>query len=240
MPTPSSHSDLSLPFNFTEGELLLIDKPLDWTSFDAVNKIKILLKKHLGKGVKVGHAGTLDPRATGLLLICTGNKTKELASLQGMDKVYAGTMVLGATTPTFDTESEVNATFPIDRVNKQMIGKAMQQFIGRINQVPPVHSAVWINGRRAYEMARKGENVEVPVREVHIHRFDLLSYQKPYLNFEVACGKGTYIRSLANDLGKALDSGAYLSGLRRTMIGEFSVDDALTPEQFEFMLNNMK
>ncbi|MBI3142251.1 MAG: tRNA pseudouridine(55) synthase TruB [Bacteroidetes bacterium] len=220
--------------------MLLIDKPLDWTSFDVVNKIKILLKKHLGKGIKVGHAGTLDPKATGLLIICTGNKTKELASYQGNDKVYSGTMVLGATTPTFDTESAVDAQYPLDHITKQIIVQQMKAFVGRIQQVPPVHSAVWINGKRAYEMARKGEEVEVPAREVQIHKFDLCAYQKPNILFEVACSKGTYVRSLANDLGKALQSGAYLSGLRRTHVGEFSVDDALTPEQFEFMLTNMK
>ncbi|MGB0430086.1 MAG: tRNA pseudouridine(55) synthase TruB [Bacteroidia bacterium] len=226
------------PFNFAEGELLLIDKPLDWTSFDAVNKIKSLLRNKYQRKIKVGHAGTLDPRATGLLLVCTGKKTKTIANLQGMDKVYTGEFELGATTPTFDTESEVNEKFPIEHIDFDKLIETTQKFKGMQQQYPPAHSAVWINGKRAYELARKGEEVKMEPRSVRIHYFEILDFNPPIVRFEVKCSKGTYIRSLANDFGKALNSGAYLKTLRRTKIGEYSLADALSIQQFEFMVNH--
>jgi tRNA pseudouridine55 synthase len=226
------------PFNFAEGELLLIDKPLDWTSFDAVNKVKHLLRNKFEKKIKVGHAGTLDPRATGLLVICTGKKTKTLAALQGQDKVYTGEFELGATTPTYDTESEPNEHFPIDHITEEMVRKVSEKFTGLQSQYPPAHSAIWKDGKRAYELARKGEVVELEARSIKIFHFNIIEYVAPIVRFEVKCSKGTYIRSLAYDFGKALNSGGYLKSLRRTKIGEFSVEDALSIQQFEFMVNN--
>ena len=225
-------------FNFAEGELLLIDKSLDWTSFDAVNKVKSVLRNKFDKKIKVGHAGTLDPRATGLLIICTGKKTKSLATLQGMDKVYTGEIELGATTPTYDTESEIDERFPVEHINLELIQKTAEKFRGYQEQVPPAHSAIWVDGKRAYEMARKGEEVEMKTRSVRIFYIEILGYEAPILRFEVKCSKGTYIRSLAYDLGKALGSGGYLKTLRRTKIGDYNVADALTVEQFQFMVKH--
>lgn len=225
-------------FNFAEGELLLIDKPLEWTSFDAVNKVKSLLKYKFKRQIKVGHAGTLDPRATGLLIICTGKKTKTLSGLQGMDKVYTGVIELGATTPTYDTESEIDNRFPLDHIDLDLLRETAQKFVGLQEQYPPAHSAVWINGERAYKLARKGEDVEMKPRSVRIHQFAIFDYNPPFVRFEVACGKGTYVRSLAHDFGKALNSGGYLKALRRTKVGDYSVEDALTPDQFDFMLKH--
>lgn len=226
------------PFNFAEGEMLLIDKPLDWTSFDAVNKIKYLLRDKFQKKIKVGHAGTLDPRATGLLIVCTGKKTKTIANLQGLDKIYTGEFEIGATTPTYDTEAEINETFPIEHIDYDMLIETAQKFKGFQQQYPPAHSAVWKNGKRAYELARKGEEVELEARSIKIHYFEILDYNPPIVRFEVKCSKGTYIRSLAYDFGKALNSGAYLKTLRRTKIGEYSLADALTLPQFEFMVKH--
>ena len=237
MATPYS-AESSDPFNFEQGELLLIDKPIDWTSFDAVNKIKYQIKRKYEKKIKVGHAGTLDPRATGLLIICTGKKTKTLESLQGMPKEYTGTFELGATTPTFDTESEIDERFSLDGITLETLREKAREFEGPIEQIPPAHSAIKIKGKRAYELARKGKEVKMKSRVVTISEFAVLAYDAPFMEFRVRCTKGTYIRSLANDFGRAMGSGAYLKDLRRTEIGEYSVEDAITPFQFEFMLNH--
>lgn len=222
------------PEEFTEGKVLLIDKPLTWSSFQAVNKVKWALKKHLGlKKLKVGHAGTLDPLATGLLIICTGKFTKRISELQGMEKEYTGTFMLGGTTPSYDLETEVDQTFPTDHITEELINETLQQFIGEIDQKPPVFSAIKKDGKRLYEHARKGEEVEIASRKTTIYEFELTRIALPEIDFRVVCSKGTYIRSLAFDFGAALNSGAHLTALRRTKIGEFSVVDAISPTSFE-------
>ena len=222
------------PEEFTEGQIVLIDKPLTWSSFQAVNKVKWSLKKHLGlKKIKVGHAGTLDPLATGLLIICTGKFTKRISELQGMEKEYTGTFYLGATTPSYDLETEVNATFPTEHITEELIHATIPQFLGEIDQKPPIFSAIKKDGKRLYEHARKGEEVEIAFRKTTIHEFEITRIALPEIDFRVVCSKGTYIRSLANDFGEALQSGAHLTALRRTKIGAFSVEDAITPDAFE-------
>lgn len=210
-----------------EGQIFLIDKPLDWTSFDAVNKIRWNIRKTYNlKKIKVGHAGTLDPKATGLLIICTGKFTKKIESIQAESKVYTGKIKLGASTPTYDTESEENQFFPIEHITDELIHQTVQKFIGEIDQLPPIHSALKVDGKRMYELARAGVEVEVKPRKITIHDFKITKIDLPFVEFEVHCSKGTYIRSLAYDFGKALNSGGYLTELRRTKIGEFSVDAA--------------
>jgi tRNA pseudouridine55 synthase len=222
------------PEEFAEGQIILIDKPLTWSSFQAVNKVKWSLKKHLGlKKIKVGHAGTLDPLATGLLIICTGKFTKRISELQGMEKEYIGTFYLGATTPSYDLETEVNATFPTEHINEELIHATLPQFLGEIDQKPPIFSAIKKDGKRLYEHARKGEEVEIAFRKTTIHEFEITRIALPEVDFRVVCSKGTYIRSLANDFGAALQSGAHLTVLRRTKIGVFSVDGAISPDAFE-------
>ncbi|MFL9844575.1 tRNA pseudouridine(55) synthase TruB [Flavobacterium rhizosphaerae] len=222
------------PEEFTEGKILLIDKPLTWSSFQAVNKIKWSLKKHLGlKKIKVGHAGTLDPLATGLLIICTGKFTKRIQELQGMVKEYTGTFTLGATTPSYDLETAVDATFPTAHITEEQLQETLKTFIGEIDQKPPVFSAIKKDGKRLYEHARKGEEVEIAYRKVTVYEFELTRIALPEVDFRVVCSKGTYIRSLAHDFGQALHSGAHLTALRRTKIGDFSVNDAITPTAFE-------
>lgn len=219
---------------FQEGQVLLIDKPLHWSSFQAVNKIKWSLKKHLGlKKIKVGHAGTLDPLATGLLIVCTGKFTKRIPELQGMIKEYTGTFHIGATTPSYDLETEINATFPTDHISEELLYKTVEQFLGEIDQKPPVFSAIKKDGKRLYEHARKGEEVEIAARKTVIHEFEITRIALPEVDFRVVCSKGTYIRSLAYDYGLALQSGAHLTALRRTKIGEFSVDNAMPVTDFE-------
>lgn len=218
-------------YNFSEGEIILIDKPLDWTSFDVVNKIKFALKKQYGK-IKIGHAGTLDPKATGLLILCTGKKTKEIESIQNADKEYTGTFFLGATTECFDTEKEINQTFDISGISVEAIKKCAESFIGEQEQFPPIHSAVKIDGKRAYELARAGKEVAVKSKIITIKKFDITNIQLPLIDFHVKCTKGTYIRSLANDFGIRLNNGAYLHALRRTKIGDYGVEDAKTVEEF--------
>lgn len=219
---------------YQEGQLLLIDKPLGWTSFQVVNKVRWLIRKQFGlKKLKVGHAGTLDPLATGLLLICTGKFTKKIDSYQAQEKEYTGTLRLGATTPSYDLETEVNATFDVSEITSEMIHATTQQFTGTIQQQPPVFSALKKDGKRLYEFARAGEEVSIPFREVHISQFEITSIELPDVNFRVACSKGTYIRSLAHDFGRASNNGAHLVSLRRTKIGGFSVTDATTVESFE-------
>lgn len=223
-----------------EGKVLLIDKPLDWTSFDVVNKVRWNIKKHYNfKKIKVGHAGTLDPKATGLLILCTGKFTKRIDEIQAESKVYTGTFKLGVTTPTYDTESEENETFPTDHISEELIHEATKQFIGDIEQFPPIHSAIKVDGKRLYELARAGKEVELKPRRISIYDFKITKIDMPFVEFEVHCGKGTYIRSLANDFGKALNSGAYLTELRRTKIGDFSVENAENgPLDLDFFLSN--
>lgn len=210
-----------------EGQIFLIDKPLDWTSFDAVNKIRWNIRKtyHLKK-IKVGHAGTLDPKATGLLIICTGKFTKKIESIQAESKVYTGQIKLGATTPTYDTESEEDQFFPIEHITDELIHQNIEKFKGEIEQYPPIHSALKVDGKRMYELARAGVEVEVKLRKITIYDFKITKIDLPFVEFEVHCSKGTYIRSLAYDFGQSLNSGGYLTELRRTKIGEFSVDAA--------------
>lgn len=210
-------------FDFQAGEVLLIDKPLRWTSFDVVGKIRNSIKP---LKVKVGHAGTLDPLATGLLVLCTGKKTKTIDQLQAQEKEYTGTIYLGATTPSYDLETEIDQEFDISNITPAHIQEASQQFIGEIQQYPPSHSAIKIGGERLYEKARRGEEVERRPRTVVINSFEITDISLPLISFKVVCSKGTYIRSLAHDLGQALHSGAYLHSLRRTRSGDFLIQDA--------------
>ncbi len=214
-------------FKFEEGEIFLIDKPIDWTSFDVVNLIRAVVKRYHGiKKLKVGHAGTLDPLATGLLIVCTGKKTKQIDEYQAKEKVYSGTMLLGNTTPTFDLESEPDALFPTDGITEELMQEARKLFLGDIMQRPPVFSAIKINGKRAFDYARSEKELEMKERLVHIYDFDIDTKRFPEIDFVVRCSKGTYIRSLVNDFGKALNNGACLTALRRTHIGDFCVDNA--------------
>lgn len=223
--------------NFQEGEVLLIDKPFGWSSFDVVRSIRFTLLKALGiKKIKVGHAGTLDPLATGLLIVCTGKFTKKIDTFQGLDKTYVGSMHIGATTPSYDLESEVNQTFDVSHITKDLLIKSTSLFIGEINQIPPIFSAIKIDGKRAFEYARKESEVEIKSRKVTIKEFDLLNFDLPEIDFSVVCSKGTYIRSLVNDYGAALNSGAYMSGLRRTAIGEYKIVDAKSVDDTKEMI----
>jgi len=210
-------------FNFAEGELLLINKPYNWTSFDVVGKIRNSLKP---LKLKVGHAGTLDPLATGLLIICTGKLTKQIDTFQAEEKEYTGTMVLGESTPSYDMETDADATYDISNITEEQIYTATKQFTGDIQQYPPAHSAVKINGERLYEKARRGEEVEMRPRFVTVNEFEITRVALPEVDFRVVCSKGTYIRSLVNDFGKALNNGAYLAKLCRTRSGNFKLDDA--------------
>ncbi len=216
---------------FEQGKVLLINKPLHWTSFDAVKKIR-----HLVKTKKVGHAGTLDPLATGLLIICTGKFTKKINEYMAREKEYAGTITLGATTPTYDLESQPENFKSIENVLKEQIGAAAKKFTGEIMQVPPAHSAIKVGGKRVYELARKGKEVKLEPRKIFIKEFEIQKLDLPVVYFRVVCSTGTYIRSLANDFGEALGCGAYLSSLCRTRIGEFKIEDAFTIEEFEKQL----
>ncbi len=227
--------------DYTSGQILLIDKPLHWTSFQVVNKLRWEIRRTFNiKKIKVGHAGTLDPLATGLLVICTGKMTKQIDRFQGQIKEYTGTFVLGSTTPSFDLETEIDQIFPTEHLTEELIIKATSAFIGNIQQIPPVFSAIKKDGKRLYEFARAGEEVEIKSRNVHISEFDITKIDGENVSFRVVCSKGTYIRSLAHDFGKALNSGAHLSALRRTKIGDFDVDDALSPEQFIALLPPVK
>ncbi|WP_333875671.1 tRNA pseudouridine(55) synthase TruB [Flavobacterium sp.] len=224
--------------DFLEGQILLIDKPLTWSSFQAVNKLKYVLKRryNLPKKFKIGHAGTLDPLATGLLIVCTGKFTKKIPQIQAQAKEYTGTIVLGATTPSYDKETEVDATFATAHISPKLIAETIPQFLGEIDQKPPVFSAIKKDGKRLYEHAREGSEVEIESRKTTIYEFEITRIALPELDFRVVCSKGTYIRSLANDFGKALQSGGYLSVLRRTKIGDYNVTNGLTPEAFEQQL----
>ncbi len=224
------------------GKVLLIDKPLTWSSFQAVNKLKYILKRKydLPKKFKIGHAGTLDPLATGLLIICTGKFTKKITEIQAQIKEYTGTIVLGATTPSFDFETEVDATFPTAHITETLILETINKFLGEIDQKPPVFSAIKKDGKRLYEHARAGEEVEIQSRKTTIYEFEITRIQLPEVDFRVQCSKGTYIRSLAYDFGLALQSGGHLSALRRTKIGDYSVENAILPDDFEQSLPNEK
>lgn len=224
--------------DYLTGQLLLIDKPLGWSSFQAVNKLKWAIRKKFDlKKIKIGHAGTLDPLATGLLLICTGKYTKKIEGLQGQIKEYTGTITLGATTPSYDLETEIDNTYPTDHISSENLHRAVAGFIGEIEQRPPIFSALKKDGKRLYEYAREGKSVEIKTRRVTVSQFEITSFEKPSsglpaIDFRIVCSKGTYIRSLAHDLGVSLNSGAHLSVLRRTKIGEYHVNNAIDPVIF--------
>lgn len=218
---------------FLEGQVLLIDKPLTWTSFDAVNKLRYTIRKEFNiRKIKVGHAGTLDPLATGLLIICTGRFTKKINDFMGLPKEYTGKIQLGSTTPSYDLETEIDQEFPADHINSNSIQQIKDQFLGAIDQIPPLFSAIKKDGEKAYEVARRGETIEMKSRSIEIMELDLTLIENLQIEFRVVCSKGTYIRSLAHDIGKALNSGGHLIELRRTKIGEFNVDNSISPEDF--------
>ena len=218
---------------YKNGQVLLIDKPLNWTSFQVVNKLRWEIRQRFNiKKIKVGHAGTLDPLATGLLIICTGKQTKEIHVYQGQEKEYTGTFTVGATTPSYDLETEVDKTYPTDHITEELLYETTKQFIGDIQQRPPIFSAIKKDGKRLYELARKGETTEINARTVSITEFEITKIDLPEVEFRVVCSKGTYIRSLAYDFGLALNSGAHLSVLRRTKIGDFAVENGVSVEQF--------
>ena len=215
--------------NRVEGDVMLVDKPYHVTSFQVVNKVKIALKKTYPDKIKVGHAGTLDPLATGLLIICTGKKTKQIEQIQALEKEYTGTFFVGATTPCFDKEKEIDFTFPTGHITEELISEAAKKFVGKQMQTPPIYSAVHIDGKRAYDLAREGvAEIKINPKEIDIKLFEITRIALPEVDFRVVCSKGTYIRSLARDFGLALNSGAYLNALRRTRIGDFEAKNAIT------------
>ncbi len=219
--------------DFRAGELILIDKPFGWTSFQVVNKIRWVICKHFKiKKLKVGHAGTLDPLATGLLILCTGKMTKKIELYQGMPKAYSGSMKLGSTTPSFDLETDIDKTFSTEHINEELIHQTAEFFKGEIDQIPPIYSAVKQGGKRLYKIAREGKEIEIKTRRVQIDKFRITKIEALTLHFDVVCSKGTYIRSLVHDFGKALNSGAHLTSLRRVAIGNYQVNDAMDIEEF--------
>jgi tRNA pseudouridine55 synthase len=231
--------------DFRAGEVLLINKPLTWTSFQAVNKMKYLIKHHPslvldGKRVqpKIGHAGTLDPLATGLLIVCTGKQTKNIEKYQAQEKEYTGTFYIGATTPCYDLEKEIDAHYPTDHITDDLIRETTKQFTGKIQQTPPLYSAIKIDGKRAYDIARAGQTAEIKSKEIEITVFEITRIALPEVDFRVVCSKGTYIRSLARDFGLALNSGAHLTALCRTRIGDYKLSDAMSIEEFENSLKS--
>jgi tRNA pseudouridine55 synthase len=220
--------------DFIKGEVLLFNKPYGWTSFQLVNKVRFTLKHELNvKKIKVGHAGTLDPLATGLMIICTGRETKNIARYQDLFKEYVATMKLGATTPSFDLETEINEHFPYEHITAEMIESIMKQFIGETLQEPPAFSAKFVDGVRAYKYARKGKSIKLSGNKIVINTMELLKFELPYISIRIECSKGTYIRALARDIGKALNSGAHLTSLVRRKIGEYHVENSLNIEEFE-------
>jgi tRNA pseudouridine55 synthase len=226
---------------FETGQVLLFNKPLNWTSFDLVNKVRFMIRSHFGlKKIKTGHAGTLDPLATGLMILCTGKATKSIDDFMGLEKEYTATIHLGETTPSFDLETEVDGHFPTDHISEEMVRDTLMKFIGEQYQVPPLHSAKFIDGKRAYEFARKGDDRQLDPVKVFFREIELLSVAMPDVRVRILCGKGTYIRSFARDLGKALGSGAYMSDLQRTAIGSYRVEDAMDLERFRLFLEQMK
>ena len=227
--------------NFKEGEVLYFDKPLKWTSFAVVNKIRYHICRKLGvKKIKVGHAGTLDPLATGVMIICTGKATKRIEEFQYHTKEYIATIQLGATTPSFDLEKEIDATYPTEHITRELVEEALQRFIGRIEQIPPVFSAWKVDGKRAYDLARKGEDVELKAKTLIIDEIELLECNLPEIKIRVVCSKGTYIRALARDIGEALNSGAHLTGLIRTRVGDVRLEDCLSVESFPEWLDQQE
>ena len=224
---------------YQNGQVLLVDKPLNWTSFQAVNKLKYLLINKVGlpKKFKIGHAGTLDPLATGLLLICTGKFTKRISELQGQIKEYTGTFFIGATTPSYDLETEIDQIFPIKHIDEILILATVKQFLGEIDQKPPIFSAIKKDGKRLYESARAGLEVEIASRKTTVSEFEITRIALPEIDFRISCSKGTYIRSIAFDFGKALQSGAHLTALRRTKIGDYNVENAMDIRVFEEYLS---
>ena len=236
--------ELSPLDNFRAGQLLLIDKPLTWTSFQVVNKIRYIIKNQLGiKKIKVGHAGTLDPLATGLLVICIGKKTKEISGFTGQNKTYTGTFTLGATRPSFDKETEIDNTFPTEHIDKGLIFKTAKEFIGKQEQMPPIFSAKKVDGVRSYIHARAGKESQLETKPIEIFRFNITGIHDTESNgievgFLIEASKGTYIRSIADDFGKRLKSGAYLSALRRTQSGDFSIENGITIEEFKAWMTN--
>lgn len=227
--------------NFEAGEIFYIDKPYKWTSFDVVNKLRLMLKQILGiKKIKVGHAGTLDPLATGIVIVCTGKATKRIDEFMGHDKEYRATIRFGATTPSFDLEKEIDATYPTEHITRELIQQAIdEKFIGEIEQIPPMFSAVRIDGKRAYEYARKGNSdVEIKSRKVNIYNIDLEKFDKTDVTLKIRCSKGTYIRSLARDLGEAVSSGAHLIALERIAVGNITKEQTISLEQLESLVKN--
>ena len=228
-------------FNPLEGEILYIDKPLHWSSFDAVKRVRGIMARRLKiKKMKVGHAGTLDPLATGVMIVCTGRATKRIDELQAHTKEYVATIALGATTPSFDLETEIDATYPTEHITREMVEDVLKKFTGRIEQVPPAFSACKIDGKRAYKMARKGKEVELKAKILVIDEIELLEYSQQSIVVRVVCSKGTYIRALARDIGQALNSGGHLTALRRTRVGDVKVEDCLSVDQAVEMLNNIE
>lgn len=220
-------------FDFIKGEVLVFDKPLDWTSFDLVHKVRYIICKKLNiKKLKVGHAGTLDPKATGILILCTGKATSKIETLQADEKEYIATLKFGATTPSYDLESAEDRHFETSHISKDLLVEVLQKFIGTIMQVPPDYSAVKIDGKRAYEYARRGMAVEIKPKVLEIKEIEVIYFSLPEVRLRIVCGKGTYIRALARDIGEALLSGAYLTGLRRTRVGEFDLDQAINLSDF--------
>lgn len=224
--------------DFLDGQILLINKPLGWTSFDVVKKIKNLIRtKYSLKKIKVGHAGTLDPLATGLLIVCTGKFTKLISKIQGQEKTYTGTITLGGTTPSYDLETEVDNNYETAHITEELIKESTTQFIGEIDQKPPIFSALKKGGERLYEKARRGETIEIESRKVTVIEFTITSIENLEVNFEIKCSKGTYIRSIAHDFGSALNSGGHLSKLCRTSIGEYQISEAIDVQTFKKLLN---
>ncbi len=223
---------------FLAGQILLFDKPLGWSSFDVVKKVKNLIRtKYSLKKIKVGHAGTLDPLASGLLIVCTGKFTKRISEIQGQAKIYTGAITLGSTTPSYDLETEIDKIFETTHITEGLLREATKQFLGEIDQRPPIFSALKSGGERLYEKARRGETVEIKTRKVSVHSFDLTAIDMPVVDFEIKCSKGTYIRSIAHDFGAALNSGGHLSKLCRTAIGDYQLSNAFSISSFEKQLN---
>lgn len=227
--------------DFVSGEIIGIDKPLRWTSFDAVKRLRGVIQRRLGvKKFKIGHAGTLDPLATGVLIVCTGKATRRIEELQSGEKEYVASLMLGATTPSFDLETDVDATFPTKHITPELIEEILPKFRGNISQIPPIYSAVKIDGKRAYKYARKGKEVELKPKELVISEIEVLKFEMPILELRVVCSKGTYIRALARDIGEALHSGAHLVGLRRTRVGDVKIEDCLSVDDAVELLNNVE
>lgn len=225
--------------NFVDGEVLCIDKPLGWTSFDAVKRLRGAVMRRMGvRKFKVGHAGTLDPLATGVMIVCTGKATKRIEELQAGVKEYVATMALGATTPSFDLETDIDATYPTEHIDRKMVEDVLTRFTGRIEQVPPAYSACKVDGKRAYTMARKGKEVELKAKVLVIDEIELLDFKPEEITVRVVCSKGTYIRALARDIGLALGSGAHLTALRRTRVGDVKVDDCMSVDAAIDMIAN--